>query len=99
ETMGDGEAVALRRYAAKTMKLCIERVSPQKQVEVLTDSAREALTRIDPSYLSEACASVINMSRLPERLVDPASFTARAEDKRPVVVGPWQMEIGFELLY
>src|SRR6266545_2529070 len=72
ETMGDGEAVVLRRYAAKTMELCIERVSPLQQVEVLTDSTRKALARIDRSYLSEACAAVINMSRLPERLVDPA---------------------------
>ena len=98
-TLGDNEAVMLRRYAAKTIDSCVQRLSAPQQVEVLTDSARKALNRIDNRYLSEACASVINMSRVHPRLVDPASFTASADDPRPIVVGPWQMEVGFELLY
>jgi hypothetical protein len=32
-------------------------------------------------------------------MVDPASFGLRAGDSRPVIVGPWLMEVGFELLY
>ena len=99
ETMGDGEQALLRRYAAKTVDLCLERVTTPKQAEILTDTNRSALERIDPCYLSEACASLINMARLHPRLVDPASNTVRAGDVRPVVVGPWLMEIGFELLY
>ena len=99
EMMGDGEEVILRRYVTKTMDLCLERLAPRQQVKVLTDSTRKALARIDRNYLPKACASIINMARMHPRLLDPASFTARAEDQRPVIVGPWLMEIGFELLY
>jgi hypothetical protein len=99
ETLGDAEALMFRRYAAKTMDLCVERLTTQQQVEVLTDGARKALSRVDRNYLSEACAALINMARLQPRMIDPASFTARADDPRPVVVGPWLLEIGFELLY
>ena len=32
-------------------------------------------------------------------MVDPASFVVRASDPRPIVVGPWLREVGFEVLY
>ncbi len=99
ESLGESNALLLRRYAAKTVEQCVQRLDSIQQVEVLTDSTRKGLARINRDYLSEACAALINMTRLHPRLVDPASITARADDPRPVVVGPWLLEIGFELLY
>jgi len=81
------------------MDLCVERLTTAQQVEVITDATRKALSRVKRNYLSEACAALVNMARLQPRMIDPASFTVREDDPRPVVVGPWLMEIGFELLY
>ncbi len=99
KTMGDEDSLILRRYAAKTMELCLGRVTPPEQPEILTAATRRALECIDRSSLFDACASLTNMTHSHPRMVDPASLRVEADDPRPVVVGPWLMEIGFELLY
>jgi hypothetical protein len=99
KTLGDDEASFLRRYAAKTMETCLARVSPPEQSEIITGATRRALECMDRNYVFDTCASLTNMSNIHPRMVDPASFTATAGDLRPLVVGPWLMEIGFELLY
>jgi hypothetical protein len=99
ETLGKDEALTLRRYAAKSIETCIEQAPPEEQAEILTSTARKALQRIDANAVFQACSSLANLVRIYPRLTDPASFTATSDDKRPVVVGPWLMEIGFELLY
>lgn len=99
KTMGDDESLILRRYAAKTMELCLGQVRAPEQHEILTAAARRGLASIDGRSVFGACASLTNMSQVHPRMVDPASFKVEASDPRPVVVGPWLMEIGFELLY
>src|SRR5665648_81960 len=98
-TLGDSERTIIRRYALKTMEQCVARVAPSYQPEVLTGAARRALECMDRNQVFDTCASLTNMTNIHPRMVDPASFTAAAEDTRPIVVGPWLMEIGFELLY
>ncbi|MGZ8999084.1 MAG: hypothetical protein ACXW2T_09540, partial [Allosphingosinicella sp.] len=99
DTLGEGKPLTVRRYAAKTIETCIDHLTPSEQSEIITSTVRKALQRIDAGYVFAACSSLANLVRLHPRLADPASFTARSDDQRPVVVGPWLMEIGFELLY
>lgn len=98
-TFAKTDVIARRRYAAKSLESCIENAPPEEQSEILTSATRRSLQRIDAQYVFDACRSLTNLVRIHPRLTDPASFTARSDEKRPVVVGPWLMEIGFELLY
>lgn len=99
KSMGETDSAALRSYAAKTMERCLSRVSGREQAQIVTLAGRRALGCIDKKHVFEACASLTNMAQAHPRMVDPASFNVDANDPRPVVVGPWLMEIGFELLY
>ena len=98
-SMGEAESKALRSYAAKTMEQCLSRVSGEEQAEIVITASRRALGCLDGKHVSDACASLLNLAQAHPRTVDPASFRVDPSDPRPVVVGPWLMEIGFELLY
>jgi hypothetical protein len=99
KSMGETESKALRSYAARTLERCLSRVSGEEQAEIVTTASRRALSCLDAKHVSDACASLLNLAQANPRMVDPASFKVDASDPRPVVVGPWLMEIGFELLY
>lgn len=99
KSMGEADRAALRSYAAKTMERCLSRVSGREQAEIVTAASRRALGYIDKKHVFGACASLTNLAQMHPRMVDPASFSVDPADPRPVVVGPWLMEIGFELLY
>jgi hypothetical protein len=98
-TFAKAEVLGRRRYAAKSLENCMDNTPPEEQAEMLTGAMRRSLQRIDAKYVFDACRSLTNLVRIHPRMTDRASFTARSSDKRPVVVGPWLMEIGFELLY
>ena len=89
----------LRRFAARTLELCLISLPPEEQSKMLVGANLRALKSVDRNYVFDTCASLTNLTAVHPRMVDPASFTASADDPRPVVVGPWLMEIGFELLY
>jgi hypothetical protein len=98
-TFGKTDVLARRRYAAKSLESCIENAPAEEQPEMLTGAARRSLQRIDAKHVFDACRSLTNLVRIHPRLSDPASFTARGDSEGLVVVGPWLMEVGFELLY
>lgn len=61
--------------------------------------ARTGLARLDQGQAYLACSRLLDMTAMHERLVDPASIALTKGSDRPVIVGPWLMEVGFELLY
>ena len=95
----ENDPEVLRRYARGTIDRCAVQLPSRQKVELVTDVTRKALSHVERDHLSEASASIIEMARVQPRMVDPASFTARSDDDRLLVVGPWLMEVGFEILY
>ena len=73
-TFSKTDALARRRYAAKSLEACIENASPDEQPEMLTGAARRALQHIDSKHVLDACSSLTNLVRLHPRLSDPASL-------------------------
>jgi hypothetical protein len=97
--IGGEEEDMLRGYAVETTATCVRRLPPRGQLRTIVSTANRALKEMDPKSVLYACASLSDLVRVHPRMVDPASYTARAKDERPLVVGPWLMEVGFELLY
>lgn len=99
KNMGKEDAELLREYAAQTTAICVRRLRPRDQVRVIVGGASRALKQVDRHHVYHACASLSDLVRIHPRMIDGASFNARSNDERPLVVGPWLMEVGFELLY
>lgn len=99
KTMGKNNIELLRDYAAQTTASCVRRLGGRDQVRAIVGGASRALKHVDRNHVFHACASLSDLVRIHPRMIDKASFTADAGDERPLVVGPWLMEVGFELLY
>jgi hypothetical protein len=89
----------LRRQATAALVDAIRRQAPKDQVRTVVESVAESLQQLQRESVYRACADLTDLVRVHPRMVDPASFGLRAGDSRPVIVGPWLMEVGFELLY
>jgi len=89
----------LRRQATAALVDAIRRQAPKDQVRTVVESVAESLQQLQRESVYRACADLTDLVRVHPRMVDPASFGLHAGDSRPVIVGPWLMEVGFELLY
>lgn len=99
QMMQETDAELVRRHGADALANSMRRLSPRDQVRAVVGGVSRGLKQMDRGQVHNACASLTDLVRVHPRAVDPASHTVRSGDSRPVVVGPWLMEVGFELLY
>lgn len=76
--------------------------SPEnRRASFVVQTAEQGLAALgdDREAVFSAAARMVDAATLPPALVDPSTLSLDPDSNRPVVVGPWSMEIGFEVLY
>ena len=94
-----GNDAVARRRAVTVLVATMRGQTPKDQVRTLVHCLTEGLQHLERESVYPACAGLTDLVRIHPRMQDPASFGLVPGDARPVVVGPWLMEVGFELLY
>lgn len=99
DALSKADAGALAHYAKRTFLECVKRTSPANQPSLIVGTIRATLDQVDGTQVYPVCAKLTDVTRDHPRFVHSSTFTARRGDSRKVVVGPWLMEVGFEILY
>lgn len=75
------------------------RLRPRPYSDVLMDTVRAGLAPLDRNLRQMTDSRLVDLAAIDETLEQADLAEVLAPGEHPIVVGPWTMEVGFELLY
>ena len=88
-----------RRLAGELFGTTIDALEPKRRPGSIAGIVGQAIKGLDQPQVFPTLTKLTDLAAINARMEDPGSLAALQQSEQPIIVGPWLMEVGFELLY
>ncbi len=88
-----------RKLAGRLFGATIGALEAKRRPGTIAGIVGETIKGLDQPQVFPTLTKLTDLVAVNRRMEDPESLKALQASERPIIVGPWLMEVGFELLY